>query len=114
MDGYLLDTDTCVSRIRRKFDIDQRIAQVGKRNCCVSEITIAELRFGAERGNQREEQMLLIDTMYEEFSVLPIVGCDSSFRCRKSTVVEHRSKDRRFRPVDRSDGGVSRTDSRNE
>jgi len=84
MDGYLLDTDTCVSRIRRKFDIDQRIAQVGKRNCCVSEITIAELRFGAERGNQREEQMLLIDTMYEEFTVLPISDAIRHFAAEKA------------------------------
>jgi tRNA(fMet)-specific endonuclease VapC len=70
--GYLLDTDTCVSRLRRKFAIDRRIDHVGKQSCFLSEITIAELRFGAERGNQREEQMFLIDSMYDEFTVLPI------------------------------------------
>jgi len=84
MNGYILDTDTCVSRIRREFDIDRRIAQVGKRNCYVSEITIAELRFGAERGNQREEQMFLIDTMYDEFTVLPITRAIRHYAAEKA------------------------------
>ena len=84
MNGYLLDTDTCISRIRGKYDIDLHIAQVGKKDCYVSEITIAELRFGAERGNRREEQMLLIDAMYEEFTVLPITEAIRHFAAEKA------------------------------
>jgi len=49
MSAYLFDTDTCVFRLCRMFEIDRQIAQVSKRNRYVSEITIAELRFGAER-----------------------------------------------------------------
>ena len=47
MNGYLLDTDTCISRLRRKFDIDRRLAQIDRQDRYISEITIAELRFGA-------------------------------------------------------------------
>jgi len=56
MNGYLLDTDICVFRLRRQFGIDQQIGKVGRQNCYISEITIAELRFGAERSTRREEQ----------------------------------------------------------
>ena len=84
MTGYLFDTDICVFRLRRQFNIDLRFAQIDKRNCCISEITIAELRFGAERSNQREEQMRLIDAMYDEFTVLPITPAIRLFAIEKA------------------------------
>jgi len=84
MKGYLLDTDICVFRLRRQFDIERRIAQISKRNCYISEITVAELRFGAERSNRREEQLQLIDTMYEEFTILPISRAIRCFAAEKA------------------------------
>jgi len=84
MSAYLFDTDTCVFRLRRMFEIDRQIAQVSKRNRYVSEITIAELRFGAERCKQRKEQMLLVDAMYDEFTVLPITPTIRYFAAEKA------------------------------
>ena len=84
MNGYLLDTDTCISRLRRQFDIDQRIARIDRQNRYISEITVAELRFGAERSHQREEQMRLIDAMYDEFTVLPITAAIRHFAAEKA------------------------------
>jgi tRNA(fMet)-specific endonuclease VapC len=83
MSAYLFDTDTCVFRLRRMFGIDQRISQVHKRHRFVSEITVAELRFGAERCDQRNEQMLLVDAMYDEFTVLPITPAIRIFAAEK-------------------------------
>ena len=84
MNVYLFDTDTCVFRLRRMFGIAQRISQVRKRDRFVSEITIAELRFGAERCGQRKEQMFLVDAMYEEFTVLPITPAIRTFAVEKA------------------------------
>jgi tRNA(fMet)-specific endonuclease VapC len=84
MNGYLFDTDTCVFRLRRMFGIDRRMNQVNRRDRYVSEITIAELRFGAERCNQRKEQMLLVDAMYDEFTVLPISRIIRTFAVEKA------------------------------
>ena len=84
MNGYLFDTDICVFRLRRQFNIDRRLAQIGKQNCYISEITIAELRFGAERSNQREEQLRLIDAMYDVFTVLPITPAIRVFAAEKA------------------------------
>jgi len=84
MNGYLFDTDICVFRLRRQFNMDRRLAQIGKRNSYISEITIAELRFGAERSNQREEQLRLIDAMYDVFTVLPITHAIRLFAIEKA------------------------------
>ena len=84
MNGYLFDTDICVFRLRRQFGIDQRILQVGRRSCYISEITVAELRFGAERSNQREKQMLLVDAMSEVFTVLPITRAIRHYATEKA------------------------------
>ena len=84
MSAYLFDTDVCVFRLRRMFGIDRRIAQVRRRDRYVSEITIAELRFGAERCARRKEQMLLVDAMYDEFTVLPITPAIRLFAAEKA------------------------------
>ena len=54
MNQYLLDTNICVFYLRGKFDVDQRIDQVGWENCFISEITMLELKMGAELSLQRD------------------------------------------------------------
>ena len=46
--SYLLDTNICVFYLRGKFDVDKRIDHVGWENCFISEITMLELKMGAE------------------------------------------------------------------
>lgn len=49
--GYLLDTSISVFFLRGKLDLDKMVKKVGLENCYISEITVAELRFGAENSN---------------------------------------------------------------
>ena len=49
MNGYLLDTCICVFLFRNKFDIEKKLNQIGFSDCYVSEVTLAELRYGAYR-----------------------------------------------------------------
>ena len=37
--------------MRQKFGVDEHIEKVGWEHCCISEVTVAELLFGAERSN---------------------------------------------------------------
>ena len=48
MKRYLLDTNICVHFMRQKFGVDEYIEKVGWEHCCISEVTVAELLFGAE------------------------------------------------------------------
>ena len=43
---YLLDTCICAYWLRDKQNVKERINAVGFENCCISEMTIAELKYG--------------------------------------------------------------------
>ena len=45
--GYLLDTNICIHFLRGEYRLNERLAAIGLAQCFVSEITIAELLFGA-------------------------------------------------------------------
>ncbi len=48
---YLLDTSICVFFLRGKLDLDIIIRKKGRENCYISEITVVELRYGAENSD---------------------------------------------------------------
>jgi len=54
MANYILDTCTIIAMFKGHGYVQEKIKSVGYNNCYVSEITIAELYFGAEKsGKQR-------------------------------------------------------------
>ena len=61
MKRYLLDTCICVFLFRKKYGIAERLSQLHPSQCHISEITIAELRYGAYKSNRVEENLQLID-----------------------------------------------------
>lgn len=71
---YLLDTDICIFFLKGKYNIKDKINEVGIDNCFISEITIAELKYGAEKSTNREKHSAEVDKMEELFSVIPIYG----------------------------------------
>lgn len=70
--AYLLDSDICIFFLRGKYNIDKKIEEVGKDNCFVSEITIAELKFGAANSDDPEKHRALVQEFEKEFQILPI------------------------------------------
>lgn len=53
---YLLDTNVCIFMLQDKFGVADHVRRVGRRNCYVSELTIAELLYGyAFAQDQRNE-----------------------------------------------------------
>jgi tRNA(fMet)-specific endonuclease VapC len=71
---YLLDTNICVFFLRGKLNLDQLIKQKGRANCFISEITVAELRFGAENSNNPTKSHKAVDTFVNGLSIIPIFG----------------------------------------
>lgn len=69
---YLLDTNICVSLLKDAYNIRQRIMDVGISNCYVSEITIAELFYGASKSRRKEERIKDVLEILKIFKVLPI------------------------------------------
>ena len=48
---YLLDTCICAYILRGKYNLNERVKAIGGlNNCCISEVTIAELKYGKVYG----------------------------------------------------------------
>ncbi len=70
--NYLLDSNICIHFLRGKFNIHERFYEVGIDNCAISEITLAELTFGAEKSTNVYKNLKLIDTFTNQLTILPI------------------------------------------
>ena len=72
MKKYLLDTNICIHFLGHEYNIKEKIQKVRLENCLVSEITIAELKFGAENSQNNGKNNKTIDDFIKRFSVIPI------------------------------------------
>lgn len=68
---YLLDTNACISLLKDVNDIRAKIIAAGMEECCVSEITLAELYYGAAKSG-RAKHYEDVKFIQEHFEVLPI------------------------------------------
>jgi tRNA(fMet)-specific endonuclease VapC len=69
---YLVDTNICIHFFRGVYDLNDKIDDVGIENCAISEITLAELVFGAENSPHPHKNISVIEKFIEEITVLPI------------------------------------------
>ena len=58
---YLLDSNICIHFLRGKYNIIDKLNEVGIDNCAISEITLAELVFGAEKSDNPNKNHKLIE-----------------------------------------------------
>ncbi len=72
MKKYLLDTNICIFFIKGQFDLNKKIAEVGEENCFISEITIAELKFGIENSKTSESMREIVEAFISKFAIIPI------------------------------------------
>lgn len=71
---YLLDTNTCVFFLRGKLNLDEIIKEKGRQNCFISEITVVELRYGAENSDNPLKSHKSVDAFVSGLSIIPIFG----------------------------------------
>jgi tRNA(fMet)-specific endonuclease VapC len=83
MTQYLLDTNIVIFLLRSKHRINEKIAFVGINNCFISEITLAELKVGAEKSQNPSHAHTLVDTFAETVAVLPISNVLDVFAAEK-------------------------------
>lgn len=80
---YLLDTDVCIFFLKGKYDIKDKILEVGIENCYISEITVAELKYGAEKSENFSKHSKEVEKMEELFTVIPIYNSLDAFAKEK-------------------------------
>lgn len=72
MSKYLLDTNICIYFLKGKYDLVAKIEKAGIFNCFISEITVAELKYGAEKSNRIIENSKNIELFIAKFTIVPI------------------------------------------
>ncbi len=71
---YLLDTNICIFFLRGKLNFDQIIRQKGLENCLISELTVFELKYGAENSDNPKKSHDAVDKFVKGLTVIPIFG----------------------------------------
>tara|TARA_R110000868_G_scaffold30818_1_gene113620 strand:+ start:496 stop:894 length:399 start_codon:yes stop_codon:yes gene_type:complete len=69
---YLLDTNICIHLFRGKFNLIEKFQEINLDDCAISEITLAELIFGAENSSNPKKNYKIIDAFSEQVKILPI------------------------------------------
>ena len=69
---YLLDTNICIHFLRGKYELIEKFEQLGTENVAISEITLAELVFGAENSKNPQKNLDLVEVFANQVVILPI------------------------------------------
>ena len=68
---FLLDTCVCIALLKKSPSIIQRLREVGTSNCRISDITLAELYFGAFKSGKEKHfnDVSEISKLFERFPI---------------------------------------------
>ena len=86
MKKYLLDTNICIFYIKGKFALDEKIIAVGVQNCFISEITVAELKYGIENSKTPEPMRMIVEAFISKFAILPIFNALDTYAKEKANL----------------------------
>jgi len=71
---YLLDTNICIYFLKGRYGLVNKIERLGFENFFISEITVAELKYGVEKSTNPEKNRPVINELIDSFKQLPIYG----------------------------------------
>ena len=71
---YLLDTNICIYFLKGRYGLVEKIERVGFENLFISEITVAELKYGVEKSTNPDKNRPVINELIDRFKQLPIYG----------------------------------------
>ncbi|WP_067145085.1 PIN domain-containing protein [Pseudotamlana agarivorans] len=91
---YLLDTNICVFFLRGKLNLDSIIREKGTKNCFISELTVFELKYGAENSENPKKSHNAVSKFIKGLSIIPIYGivdkyAEEKVRLRKNGTPMH-------------------------
>ena len=72
MKQYLPDTNICIYYIKGLYALDQQIEAVGQPHCFISEMTVAELKYGVANSPTPHLMKPIIDAFIPQFAVIPV------------------------------------------
>lgn len=89
---YLLDTNIYIHFFRGRFNLLDKFTKTGLEDCTISEITLAELVFGAENSANPKKNHKIVEEVSEQVTILPLFDAISIWK-GKSKIKEIRKYD---------------------
>lgn len=86
MEKYLLDTNICIYFLKNLYGVPERIKAIGHKKCCISDITLAELYYGASNSGQKEQKMRGVKAIEKYFTVISIQNALECFGDSKTAL----------------------------
>ena len=83
---FLLDTNIVIFFFKGKFNMLTCIEKAGKDNCFISEVTLAELFYGAEKSASPAKHFLQIEAFLREIRVIPITNSLRTYAAEKTNL----------------------------
>ena len=100
MKGYLLDSSICIAMFRGDRNVGAMLNKVGKEQCFITQIVVAELLFGAYRSKQVEKNLKQTYDFIKDVKMLPFAN-SGNFCQGAGAVVGCGQTHRGLRPADR-------------
>lgn len=69
---YLLDTNICIYYFKGQFQLKDKIEKIGFKRFAISEITLAELIYGAEKSQKKSKNTEVVENFAERITIIPI------------------------------------------
>ena len=70
MNGYLLDTSTCIFLLRGKRSVEEKLNEIDEDNCYISEVVLVELIFGVYYSEQIEDNLRQVEEFVSEMKII--------------------------------------------
>ena len=85
---YLLDTSIIAFLFRKAYNIGNRLRELDNDQCFVSEITIAELTYGAYHSDRVSENLMMIERLESLVDILPVSSAIDEYGKQKDLLVK--------------------------
>lgn len=84
MKRYLLDTNICIYYIKGLYGLDRKMETVGPPNCFISEMTVAELKYGVENSKTPAVMRPIVEAFIPKFVVIPVYDALDVYAAEKA------------------------------
>ena len=72
MAKYIIDTNTCIEYFKHRHGVPEHMNQISRDDLCISEVTIAELLYGAVHSKSVDRHLREVRELQRDITVLPI------------------------------------------
>lgn len=81
---YLFDTNICIYHIKGKYSLGEKFAKVPRDSRFISEITLAELKFGVQNSQNPQANKKVLTDFLTGVNILPILPSLDFYAIEKS------------------------------